>query len=66
MLVTVVAQFTTKITNSKKAIDFLSLMSYSVNQLKSNMLFRSKNFVFVPILRRKNFFPPPSVYDPKM
>ena len=36
MLVTVIAQFTAKITNSEKAIYFLSLMSCSINKLKSN------------------------------
>ena len=31
---------------SKKAIYFLSLTSYSINKLKSHMLFTNKNFVF--------------------
>ena len=35
---TVAAHFTTKTTYSKKAIYFLSVMSYSTNQLKSYML----------------------------
>ena len=34
MLATVVAQFTTKTTNAKEAIYFLSVMSYSTNKLK--------------------------------
>ena len=46
MLVTVVVQFTTKTTNSKTVVYFLSLMPYSINKLKSYMLFTSKNFVF--------------------
>ena len=43
LLVTVLAQFTTKMTNSKKAIYFLWFMSYST---KSYMLSTSKRFVF--------------------
>ena len=46
MLATVVAQFTTTTTNSKKAVYFLSIISYSVNKLKVYMLFTSKNLVF--------------------
>ena len=45
-MATVAAQFATKTTNSKKAIRFLSLKSYSVNKLKFYMLFTSKNLVF--------------------
>ena len=36
MLVTAVAQFTTKMTYLKKAIQFLSLISYSLNKPKSH------------------------------
>ena len=46
LLVTVVAQFTAKMTNSEKAIYFLSLMPCPINKLKSHMLFTCKNFVF--------------------
>ena len=45
-MATVVAQFTTTTTNSKKAVYFLSIISYSVNKLKVYMLFTSKNLVF--------------------
>ena len=38
MLVTVVAQFTAETINSEKPIYFLSLMSCSMNRLKSHML----------------------------
>ena len=46
LLVTVVAQFTAKMTNSEKAIYFLSFMSYSINKLKSHMFFTCKSFVY--------------------
>ena len=39
LLVTVVAQFNDETTNSEKAIYFLSLMSCSINKVKSHMLF---------------------------
>ena len=40
-----IAQFTAKMTNSEKTIYFLSLMSYSINKLKSVFRFlRGKNF----------------------
>ena len=45
LLVTVVAQFTAKTANSEKAIYFLSLMSCSINKLKSHMLFTCKHFM---------------------
>ena len=45
MLVTVVAQFTAKTTNSEKAIYFLSLMSYLINKLKSQTLFTCRNLI---------------------
>ena len=44
LLVTVVAQFTAKTTNSEKAIYFLLLMSCSINKLKSHILFTCKKF----------------------
>ena len=49
LLVTVVAQFTTKTANSKKAIRIyiLSLMSYSINKPKSNIVITSKNLCFL-------------------
>ena len=49
LLVTVVAQFTTKTANSKKAtrIYILSLMSYSINKPKSNIVITSKNLCFL-------------------
>ena len=37
------AQFTAKTTNSEKAIYILSIMSYSMNKLKSHLLFTCKN-----------------------
>ena len=46
LLVTVIAQFTDKITNSEKATYFLSLMSGSRNTLKSHMFFTFKYFMF--------------------
>ena len=53
LLVTVVVQFTTETTNSKKAIYFLLFVSYSKNT--SYMLFKRKILCF-PILCRKNIF----------
>ena len=50
MLLTRVAQFIAKRTNSEKAIYFLTVMSCSINKLKSYMLFTCKNF------RYFNFF----------
>ena len=63
MLVTVIAQFTVKTTNSVKAIYFLSLMSCSINKLKYQMFFTCKNFFFfffffwvwVHWLKKENF-----------
>ena len=46
LLVTVVAQFTAKTTNSEKAIYFLSFMSYSINKPKPIKLFTSNDFIF--------------------
>ena len=45
MLATVIAQFTAKMTKWEKAIYFLSLMSCSINKLKSHMFFTCKNFM---------------------
>ena len=55
MLVTVVAQFSSKTINSEKALYFLSLMSCSMNKLKSHMLFTCKNCMFCNITREKKF-----------
>ena len=49
-----VAQFTAKRRNLEKNIYFLLLMSYSINKLKSHMLFSCQNFMF-SILRGMNF-----------
>ena len=51
-------QFTPKITYSEKAIYFLSLMSCSINTLKSYMLFTCKSFMFSDFTRKKTYFPP--------
>ena len=51
LLATVVAQFTTTTTNSKKAVYFLSIISYSVNKLKVYMLFTSKTLEFSNFVR---------------
>ena len=42
-----VTQFTAKTTHSRKAICFLSLMSCSINKLKSHMLFTCRNFMLL-------------------
>ena len=41
-------------TNSAKAIYFLSLMSCSINKLKSHMLYTCKNFMFSDFTWKKN------------
>ena len=46
LLVTVVAQFIAKTTNSERAIYFLLLISYSKNKQKRHMLFTCKNLMF--------------------
>ena len=46
MFVTVSAQFTAKMTNSKKALYFLLFMSYSINKAKPHMLL---DFIFKKI-----------------
>ena len=53
MLVTVIAQFTAKTTNSEKAIYFLSIMCCSINKLKSHLLFTCKNFVLWFFVEKK-------------
>ena len=68
-----VAQFAANTTNSEEAIYFLSLISCSINKLKSHILFTCRNFVFQFFLE-KNFAPengegaatpcPPFLYDP--
>ena len=54
LLLNVIAQFTAKTTNSEKAIYFLSLMSCSINKLKSQMFFTCKNFMFSDFTWKKN------------
>ena len=54
-MVTVVAQYTGKSTNSEKAIYFLSLMSCSINKLKSHMFFAFKKFMFSDFMWKKIF-----------
>ena len=46
LLITLVAQFTAKATNSVKPIYFLWLIYCSINQLKSHMLFTCKKILF--------------------
>ena len=46
LLVTLIIQFTAKMTNLEKAIYFLSIRSCSINRLKSHLLFTHKNFLF--------------------
>ena len=64
LLVTVVAQFTAKATNSEKAIYFLSLISCSINKLKSRLLFTckslkvSRKFYVFRFTMEKNFYHP--------
>ena len=55
MFVTVVAQLTAKTTNSEKTIYFLSLMSCSINKLKSRMLFTCKKCMFSNFTWKKYF-----------
>ena len=54
-LVTLVAECYKETTNTEKAIYFLSLMSCSINELKSQMFPHVKTMGF-PILRGKFFF----------
>ena len=49
-----IAQFTAKKTNSEKPIYFLSLMSCSINKLKSQMFFTCKKFMFSNLTLKKN------------
>ena len=56
-LVTAVAQFTAKMSNSERAIYFLWLKSCSVNKLKSDMLFTCKNVMFSYFTWKKIFTP---------
>ena len=55
LLVTVIGQFTAKTTNSEKAVYFLSIMSCSINKLKSRKFFTCKNFVFRFYMEKKIF-----------
>ena len=50
-----IAQFTAKMTNSEKDIYFLSLMSCSINKLKSHMFFTCKNVMFLILGEKKRF-----------
>ena len=72
-----VTQSTAKTTNSEKAIYFVSLMSCSINKLKSHMLFTCINSVFRFHVIKKNFLReilveglatamPPFLYDPEI
>ena len=54
LLVTVIAQFSDRKTNLEKGIYFLSIMSFSINKLKSYLFFTCKNLRFI-VLCRKNF-----------
>ena len=54
LLVNMVSQFTSKTINFRKVVYFLSLMSYSLNKPRSQILFTSKIFVFFDFIR--NFF----------
>ena len=53
-----IAQFTAKTTNSERAIYFLSLMSCSINKLKSQMFFTCKNLMFSELKWKKKYFAP--------
>ena len=53
-----IAQFTAKTTNPEKALYFLSLMSCSVNKLKSQMFFKCKNVMFSDFTWKKIYFAP--------
>ena len=55
LLATLIAQFTAKTTNSQKAIYFLSLMSCSINQPKSQKLITCKDFIFSDFTWKKRF-----------
>ena len=52
-----IAQFAARTTNSEKAMYFLSLMSYSINKLKSHMFFTCKNVMFLILGDKKRFAP---------
>ena len=56
LLLTVITQFTTKTTNSEKAIYFLPLISCSINKVKFHMFFTCKNFMVSDFMWKKNFF----------
>ena len=53
-----IAQFTAKITNSEKAIYFLSLMPCSINTLSSLICSSHVKISCFPILRGKKYFVP--------
>ena len=52
-----VAQFSVKTTNSKKAIEFLSLMSCSIHKLKSLPCYSRSKIVYFRFYVKKNFVP---------
>ena len=52
-----VAQFSVKTTNSKKAIEFLSLMSCSIHKLKSLPCYSRSKIVYFRFYAKKNFVP---------
>ena len=52
-MVTVIAEFTAKMTNLEKAICFLLVLPCSINKLKSHMLFTCKNFMFSDFMWKK-------------
>ena len=57
-MVIAVAQFTAKTTNPEKAVYYLSLMSRSINKLKSIFeTFTCKNFMFSDFMWKKKFAP---------
>ena len=59
-LVTVIARFTAEMTNSKKTLYFLSLMSCSINKAKCLMLIACKDLIFSYFTWEK-WFPPRNV-----
>ena len=52
-----VAQFSVKTTNSKKAIEFLSLMSCSIHKLKSLPCYSRSKIVYFQFYVKKNVVP---------
>ena len=54
LLVTVIAQYTAKTTDSEKVFYFSSLMSCSMIKLKPHIFFNCKNFIFSDFTWKKN------------